>query len=343
MNHTLVSVDLASTVFEVAISHQPGRVAKTKRLPRSKFFAFFATLPPATVVMEACGSAHFWARKLEGVGHRVVLLPPSLVNPYITRNKTDRADAKGILEAYRNAEIRPVPAKSVFQQTLGSLHRIRAGSVHRKTAVINSARGLLREFGIMMPGGARKFVERLRLVVADDELEIPDALRPFLAAKCEEIRALEIQIASVEQQLAALTKDIVLVQQLMSIPGIGLLTATALVAFVGDARRFRSGRRLASYLGLTPREYSSGNRRRLGRISKQGDTYLRTLLVNGARSVLRAAKSKAEPDRLRAWALAVEQTRGHNKAATALANKMARIAWAVWTKDTSYQPLPAAA
>jgi len=194
MDHTLVGVDLASTVFEVAISYQPGRVAKTRRLSRSKFFAFFATLPPATVVMEACGSAHFWARKLQAAGHRVVLLPPSLVNPYVTRNKTDRADAKGLLEAHRNADIRPVPAKSVFQQTLGSLHRIRSGCVQRRTAVINSVRGLLREFGILRPGGARKFVERLRPLVADAEVEIPDALRPFLDAKCHEISALELRI-----------------------------------------------------------------------------------------------------------------------------------------------------
>jgi transposase len=343
MDHTLVGVDIASTVFEVAISYQPGRVAKTKRLRRSRFCSFFATLPPATVVMEACGSAHFWARKLEGFGHRVVLLPPSLVSPYVSRNKTDRADAKAILEAYRNADIRPVPAKSVFQQTLASLHRIRAGAVQARTASINSIRGLLREFGIGLPQGAKTFVERIRPLLADADNEIPGALRPFLAAKCDDIDAFGAQMHEVETQLAALTKDIVLVQQLLTIPGIGLLSATALVAFVGDARRFRSGRHLASFLGLTPREFSSGERRRFGRISKKGDTYLRTLLVNGARAVLGGAKRSQAPDRLRSWSLAIEKTRGHNKAATALANKLARIAWAVWTKDSSYHSTPAAA
>jgi transposase len=343
MNNTLVGVDLASTVFEVAISHKAGRVAKTKRLRRSRFFSFFATLPPATVVMEACGSAHFWARKLEGVGHQVVLLPPSLVSPYVSRNKTDRADAKAILEAHRNADIKPVPAKSVFQQTLASLHRIRAGAVQARTASINNIRGLLREFGILVPHGAKKFVELVRPLLADADNEIPDALRPFLAAKCDDIEALGAQVKEVEVRLGALTKEIVLVQQLLTIPGIGLLSATALVAFVGDARRFRSGRHLASYLGLTPREFSSGERRRLGRISKKGDTYLRTLLVNGARALLGGAKRGKAPDRLRSWSLTIEKTRGHNKAATALANKLARIAWAVWTKDCTYRSVPAAA
>ena len=342
MNHTLVGVDLASTVFEVAISYQPGRVAKTRRLARSRFFPFLATLPRATVVMEACGSAHFWARRLEEVGHQVVLLPPKLVRPYVSRSKTDRADAKALLEAHRNADILPVPTKSPFQQTLAGIHRIRSGAIRSRTAAINSVRGLLREFGIQLPQGAKKFVECVRPLLADAN-EIPDALRPLLLARCDQVEVLKAQIETAEKQLASLTKDIVLVQQLRTIPGVGLLSSTALLAFVGDARRFRSGRHLASFLGLTPREFSSGERRRLGRISKQGDTYLRMLLVNGARAALRAAKIRKTPDRLQSWATSIEKTRGHNKAAAALANKMTRIAWAVWTKDSSYRSLPVAA
>lgn len=340
---TVAAVDIAKVVFEVAISHEPGRVALKRRLPRSGLLSFFAQLPAAAVVMEACGSAHYWARKLQELGHRVVLLPPHQIRPYVTRNKTDRTDAKGILEAYRNADIRPVPVKSVPQQVLVTLHRFRSGWLASRTAHINTLRGLLRELGLVIPVGAEKVLPQVRAFIGDPESEVPEALRPVMAAACDEIQVLSQRIKMTQRQIEAIAEQTPVVERLWSIPGIGLLSATALVAFVGDIQRFPSGRHFASYLGLTPREYSSGLRRRLGRISKRGDAYLRMLLIHGARSILCHAKKTTDHDRLRTWALDLERRVGHNKAAVALANKLARIAWAAWKNNRPYNSLPKAA
>lgn len=339
-NHTLVAVDLAKAVFEVAVSHHPGQVEQQKRYSRETFPLALAQLAPAVVVMEACGSAHFWARRAQALGHTPVLLPPHAVRPYVRRNKTDRTDTKGMLEAYRNEEIHPVPVKSVAQQTLAALHRLRSGWLAERTARINTLRGLLREFGILIPLGARHAVPTAWAYLEDANAEIPDPLRPLLADLCAEIRQLEGRIKLAEQQLAALAAQTPAVARLRSIPAVGLLIATALVAFVGDIQRFPSARHFASYLGLTPRESSSGLRRRLGAISKRGDVYLRTLLIHGARSVLNAASRSKTHDRLRAWALAKQAARGHNKASTALANKLARIVWAVWKYDRVFHSMP---
>jgi transposase len=342
-NHAVTAVDIAKNILEVAVSIQPGRVKERKRLARRNFLTYFATTPRTTVVMEACGSAHHWARQLEGLGHRVVLLPPSLVGSYRRRDKTDRADAKALLEAYRNEDIHPVPVKSVFQQTMTSLHRARSKWMQERTATINTIRGLLRELGQFIPVGAKKVVPLVYVYVGDAESDCPDALRPVLTHMCEEIRGYERSIHDTEVQLERLAKAIPVVAQLRTIPGIGLITATALVAFIGDARRFKNARRFGSYLGLTPKENSSGGKRRLGRISRRGNPYLRHLLIHCARSMMRAASLKTDPDRLRSWALQKAESRGPHKGAAAVANKLARIVWAVWTKNAPYRSLPLAA
>ena len=334
-NDTRIAVDVAKAVFEVAVSVRPGHVARRERLTRDQFLPFMAQQPAATVVMEACGSSHHWGRKLGTLGHKVVLLPPHHVRPYVRGNKTDRTDAKGILEASRNADIHPVPVKSVAQQVLTSLHRLRSGWMGERTARLNALRGLLRELGFFIPVGARNVLPAVWAQLEDADSEIPDALRNVIAEACREIREIEARIKIVERQLEATAEQLPAVALLFTIPGIGLLTATALVAFLGDIRRFPSGRHLASYLGLTPREFSSGLKRHLGRISKRGDGYLRTLLIHGARSVLLHAR-KQRPDRLREWAHNLAQTRVHNKAAVAVANKLARIIWAVWSRHQPY-------
>jgi transposase len=337
MQDTTIAVDLAKSVFEVAVSQRPGKVAERKRLSRGQFSRLLAERAPATVVMEACGTAHFWGREAEARGHRVVLLPPHAVRPYVLRNKTDGADAKALLEAARNEAIRPVPVKSVDQHVLGALHRLRSTWMATRTARLNTLRGLLRELGFSIPVGARQVVPFVFALLSDAESKLPDPMRPVLGEAAREIGELEIRIRAVEDQLEGLASRSALVARLRTIPGVGLLTATALVAFVGDVHRFPSGRHFASYLGLTPRESSSGLQRRLGRISKRGDPYLRMLLIHGARSVLCHAKRAAKPrDRLRAWALDRERSRGHNKAAVALANKLARIAWAVSRSESAY-------
>jgi transposase len=210
-----------------------------------------------------------------------------------------------------------------------------------RTARINCLRGLLRELGVFIPAGARQVIPAVWTLVEDADADVPDALRPFLAELCLEIRQIEARIDRVEKQLQAMAQQLPVVGQLLTIPGVGLLTATALLAFIGDIRRFPSARHLASYIGLTPREYSSGLRRHLGRISKRGDGYLRTLLIHGARSVLLRARAD-QSDRLRDWAHRIGKTHVHNKAAVAVANKMARVVWAVWTHARPYQPTLAA-
>jgi transposase len=217
----------------------------------------------------------------------------------------------------------------VDQQVLTSLHRLRSGWMTERTARLNALRGLLRELGVFIPMGAREVVPFVWSLIEDADSDLPEALRPIFAEACRAIREIEARVKQVERQLEATAEQLPAVEHLRTIPGIGLLIATALVAFIGDIRRFPSGRHFASYLGLTPREYSSGLKRNLGRISKRGDGYLRTLLIHGARSVLVHAR-KQQPDRLREWANNLAKTHVHNKAAVAVANKLARIVWAVW-------------
>lgn len=346
MHATTVGVDLAKTRFELAVSEGEGRVPRRERLTKARFSRFFANLPPSLVVMEACGSAHHWARTLQAQGHEVRLLPAQYVRAYVRRNKTDAADAAALVEAARCADIRPVPLKSVEQQALQYLHRIRQQCQQTRTARVNMLRGMLREFGIDVPVGIERGLRVIReaLEIADNGL--PDVLRPFVEETLQDIRALKQRIQQVEATLQSLTGADPVVRELQKLPGVGLLIATALRAGVGDIQRFPTGRHLASWLGLTAREHSSGERRRLGGISKRGDVYLRTLLVHGARSALQAAKRAAragrELDRLCTWALETERRCGMNKATVALANKVARIIWAVWCHgrafDGNWQP-----
>jgi len=335
---TTIAVDLAKSVFEVAVSTEPGRVCQRRRLTRGQMASFFANRPPATVLMEACGTAHFWGRQIASFGHRVLLLPAQHVCRYRLRDKTDAADALALLEAHRNEKIVPVPVKDPAQQAISSLHRIRSGWIATRTARLNAVRGLLRELGINIPLGAKLVLPRLSEALSQSEGSIPETLHPVLLAAAAEIRSHEQNIKDVDRQLEMLSRSLPAAASLRSVPGIGLLTSTALIASVGDPSRFRNGRRLASFLGLVPREHSSGSSRRLGAITKRGDSYLRTLLTHGARAVLWAAKHDQNPDALRRWALTLQKRRGHNRATIALANKLARIAWAVWSKNTVYQP-----
>jgi len=335
MQTTQVAVDLAKSVFQVAVSHAPGRVDKQHRLSRQRFRNFFLHHPPTHVLMEACGSAHHWGRELQALGHQVSLLPPSHVARYRQGNKTDRADAKALLEAARNEDITPVPVKTLDQQAINALHRLRSGYLGTRTARINAVRGLLREFGIPVPLGARTFLAKAHLALDDDTL--PAYLRAALTQALTEIKELQAKADDLKSQLEHLAPLIPGVPFLMTVPGIGILSATALVASVGDVHRFPSGRSFAAYLGLTPRESSSGGSRRLGPISKRGNRYLRVLLIHGARAALLAAHRTQEPDTLQAWALHTAEARGHNIATVALANRMARIAWRVWRDQRPFQ------
>jgi transposase len=341
MNATTVAVDLAKNVYQVAAADATWRIIEKHRLSRTQFERFFANREVRLVVMEACGSAHYWARQIQALGIEVRLLPPRYIRAYVKRNKTDAADAAALLEAARCADIVPVKIKSIEQQALQCLHRTREQWMRTRTARINSLRGQCREFGLCIAQGARLGMEQMARVVADPQSLLPQLLRIPMRALLDEIRLLEVRIQELEKQLGQLAKQSEPCTTLLSIPGVGLLTATALIAATsGEVSHFKDARHFAAWFGLTPKEHSSGNTRKLGRISKRGDAYVRMLLTHGARSVIHAAATKAKSDqpldRLRRWALDLEARSNRNKAVCALANKMARLCFATLRDHEPY-------
>ena len=341
MDATTVAVDLAKNVFELVAADAQWKVVERARLTRAQFARWFQNRAVRLVVMEACATAHHWARTLGARGIEVRLLPATYVRAYVKRNKTDAADALALLEAARACDIKPVAVKSVEQQALQALHRLRSGWMSTRTRRINTLRGFCREFGMDVSVGAARGLAQIARLLADEHSAIPALLRASMRLALEEIRLMEARIETLERELAQIARHSEACQALASVPGIGLLTSTAMVAAVADPRSFGCARRYASFFGLTPREYSSGEHRYLGRISKRGNRYVRTLLTHGARSVLRAAtvarRAGRQLDRLRSWALELQQRTNHNKATCALANKLARIAWAVWVKHQRFQ------
>jgi transposase len=337
----IVAVDLAKTVFQLAVADSNWRVIEHHRLTRSQFERWFANRNVSLVIMEACGSAHHWARWLSSLGIDVRLLPAAYIRAYVKRNKTDAADACALIEAARCADITPVKIKSVEQQALQGLHRTRSLWMGTRTARINALRGFCREFGIAIVAGSRNGIEQISRVLADPNSAVPTLIRGTMKLLVEEIRMLEARITQLERELTALAKQSPACTTLLSIPGIGLLTATAMVAATsGQVNHFKDARHFASWFGLTPKEFSSGSTRCLGHISKRGDRYLRMLLTHGARSVLRAASvahsAGRQLDALRRWGLIVQGRTNHNKAACALANKLARICYATLRDGEPY-------
>ncbi|MGQ0735743.1 MAG: IS110 family transposase [Acidobacteriota bacterium] len=345
MDATTVAVDLAKDVFEVATANRVGRILERKRLTRRQFEAFVDALPAGTrVVMEACGTAHYWGRRCQAHGHDVQLLPVQYVKPYVRRNKTDRMDTEALLEAARCAGIHPVPLKTPEQQALQALHRVRTQWQRTRTARINTLRGMLREHGIPIALGARTVLTKMPRILEDADNGLPAQLCLALALVSNEVRALERDLRDIDRQLARVAAADPVAQRLLTIPGIGVITATALLGTVAHIHAFRRARHFASWLGLTPSERSSGFRRHLGRISKRGDVYLRGLLTHGARAVLltaqRTLRGKGQGTRFQHWAVAVAARRGHNKAAIAVANKLARVVWAVWRGERDFSDGP---
>jgi transposase len=349
MDIKTIGVDLAKDVFEVAISTELGRVTARRRLTRRQFALFVETLEPGTrVVLEACGTAHYWARRCLARGAEVRLLPAQHVRPYVRRNKTDQADAAALLEADRCAAIHAVPIKTIEHQSFQALHRIRQQWQTTRTGRINVLRALLREQGVFIPGGAVTGMQRVAALLDDPDAAIPPLLRAPIRALVAEVRQLEGHLQAVDRQLETLRRTHPVAARLAQVPGVGPLTATALVGSVPHIGAFHSGRHFASWLGLTPRERSSGHRRHVGCISKRGDIYLRTLLIHGGRAVLRAADVRARRDAtaltpFQRWALQTAARRGHNRTAVAIANKLARFIWAVWLREQDFVARPTAA
>jgi transposase len=335
MKVTTVGLDLAKQVFSVHGVDEHGKAVLKKRVSRGKVLEFFAQLPPSLVGMEACSGAHHWARELERLGHRVGVMAARFVAPYRKSEKNDGNDAEAICEAVSRPSMRFVAVKSTEQQAILVLHRVRQGFTAERTATINQLRGLLAEFGIVLPKGRYQLRAHIEGVLEDAENGIPGLARRAFAELNAHIGDLDQKILAYDRELEALARVSEAAQRLQQIPGIGPITATALVASVADAKAFKNGRQFAAWLGLVPRQYTTGGRVRLGRITQRGDVYLRTLLVHGTRAVLSSTKNK--PDRLSRWAESVRGRRGTRRAAVALAAKNARIAWALLAKGEGYQ------
>jgi transposase len=341
MKFTRSGLDIAKRVFLVHGVDEAGVVRVQKKLPRGKVLEYFAQRESCVIGIEACAGAHYWARELGKLGHTVKLMAAQFVQPYRKSGKNDTNDAEAICEAVGRPNMRFVSVKSVEQQSVLCWHRARSLAVGQRTAQANQIRGLLGEFGLVVPQGIGKLREQLPQILEDAENGLGDLARELLNDLLGQLRHLDEQIAHYERQIQQLARSSAAAERLMAIQGVGPLTASAVVASVGDARVFKNGRQFAAWLGLTPRQHSSGGKSRLGAISKRGDVYLRTLLIHGARSSLtRVAKQQ---DAKSLWAARLMQRRPVNVAAVALAAKHARIIWALLAREVPYRACEAEA
>jgi transposase len=335
MKVTTIGIDLAKNVFQVHGVDERGKPVLRKQLKRKDVVAYFANLERCLIGMEACGSAHYWARKLSGLGHTTRLMAPQFVKPYVKTNKSDRNDAEAICEAVGRPNMRFVPVKTPEQQAVLALHRARQGFVKARTAQANQIRGLLAEFGIVIPQGIGHIAERLPEILEDGENDLPGMLRQLLERLRENLTDMDRQVGEMEQQIKLWHRDNEQSRELEAIPGIGPITASAFVATVGDAKSFKNARQVPAWLGMVPRQDGTGGKVTLGKISKRGDVYLRTMLIHGARSVI--AQIERKPDQADAWLKKLLARRNKNIAAVALAAKNARVAWALLATGRNYQ------
>jgi len=335
MKITTVGIDLAKDVFQVHGVDAHGKAVLRKQLKRKDVVSFFANLEPCLIGMEACGSSHYWARKLAALGHTVRLMAPQFVKPYVKTNKSDRNDAEAICEAVARPNMRFVPVKTGEQQAVLSVHRARQGFVKARTAQANQIRGLLAEFGIVIAKGMGHIAKRLPEILEDGENGVPGMMRELLQRLGENLKEMDKQVGELERQIKLWHRENEQSRKLEAIAGIGPITASAYVASVGDAKSFKNARQVAAWLGMVPRHEGSGGKVKPGRISKRGDVYLRTLLIHGARSVIRQFERK--PDQAEGWLKELLARRHKNIAAVALAAKNARIAWALLAHGRSYQ------
>ena len=332
-----IGVDLAKQVFQVHGVDSHEQVKCRKQLKRAQMLDFFRQLEPCLVAMEACGGSHYWARELIKLGHQVRLIAPQFVKPYVKSGKNDANDAEAICEAASRPTMRFVPIKTAEQQAGQSLHRIRSRLIRARTALVNEIRGLLGEFGLVIAQrGAAAAHRLLQQSLETPDNGLPGKMRELLKELQDELLAHDERLTRFDRELQQQARSDERCQRLLKVEGVGPISATAIVAAVGDAKQFSSARQFAAWLGLVPSQHSSGGKNQLGSISKKGDTYLRTLLIHGARSALLACKEKT--DRRSLWVQQVQCRRNTNIATVALANKNARIIWAILSKGEQYQP-----
>lgn len=326
----LIGLDIAKSVFQVHGSDAEGRPAARRKLRREEVEPYFGRLAPCVIGIEACPSAHYWGRLLRSMGHEVRLLPAQYVRPYVKTNKHDAADAEAICEAMTRPTMRFVPLKEEAQQEVLVIHRVRELLIRQRTQIINAIRGHLAEFGVIGPSRAHRIGLLTALIEDPNDTSIPPVARSALQFLVDQLRQTKAKLEAMEEQLAVVATKVEACRRLMTIPGVGVITATALVASTRDPADFKSGRHFAAWLGLVPRQHSTGGVEKLGGISKRGDGYLRRLLVHGARSVMRWR------GRSWAWLARLRARRPANVAAVAIANKMARTVWALLKHGDSY-------
>ena len=335
MKVTIVGIDLAKSIFQLHGVDAHGKVALQKRVTRAKLRETIAQLPPCLIGMEACSSAQYWAREFQQLGHTVKLISPQFVKPYVKGNKNDSRDAEAICEAVSRPHMRFVPLRTVESQDIQAIHRMRRRLIKERTALVNQVRGLLAERGIVIAQGITKLRAQLPRIVEDLENELTPLSREVMRELYEEVVAVDERVARADALVQRVFTQSAACQKLAQVEGIGPVVATALVAAVGNGKEFAHGRHLAAWLGLVPRQHSSGGKERLLGISKRGDRYLRTLLIHGARATVHHARRKT--DARSRWIMSLEQRRGKNIAAVAIANKNARIAWALLTSNAEYR------
>ncbi len=343
MTISILGIDIAKNTFQLHGADNSGTAVLKKRLPRHKLAAYVANLPACTVVMESCGGANYWARVFQGSGHTVKLISPQFVKPFVKTNKNDANDAQAIVEAASRPSMHFVPIKQVEQQDIQSIHRIRTRIVKNRTALINEIRGLCLEYGVVVATGAARVKSSLCAIIADSANELTVYSRASMQDLYKELVDIEARLKKLDTKIRELCRQDERCQRILKVPGIGPLTATAAVAAVPNPKEFRNGRHMSAWLGLVPRQSSSGDKQVLLGISKRGDRYLRTLLIHGARAVLSHCKD-ADNDYGR-WVIRKKATLSHNKAAVALANKNARIIWSMLStgEEFSYGVQTAAA
>ena len=335
MQVATMGFDIAKNSFQVHGADDRGKVVLRRKLSRGKVLEFFANLPRCLVGMEACGGAHYWARELIKFGHDVRLMPPQYVKPYVKTNKHDAADAEACCEAVQRPGMRFVPVKSERQQSLLMLHRIRDRLIAERTATINAIRGLMAEFGIVAAQRGAGLKELLAIISDLEDERLPPLARELLVEQAEQLRAIEARIADLDGRLVRQARDDEASRGLTDVPGIGPVIATAMVATIGDATLFASSRSFAAWLGLTPRQHATGGRERLLGISKRGDGYVRRQLMHGARSLVRVAKGR--DGKLWSWINDLLARRPFNVVVAAVANKLARIVWAILSRGEVYR------
>ena len=336
MKISLVGLDIAKSIFHLSAVNQAGKQVKKKVLKRPQVLSFFSQLEPCTVAMEACGSAHHWARQFQALGHQVKLIAPQYVKPFVNGNKNDYNDAQGIAEAAQRPNMRFVPIKSLEQHDIQMVHRLRERLVKNRTALVNQIRGLLAEYGLVINKGVAAVRKELPFILGDAENGITVMARESFFTLHEELKELDEKLQTCEKKIIAINRSHEACQRLDEIIGIGPVTATAIYAAIGHGHDFENGRHFSAWTGLVPKQHSSGGKANLMGISKRGNAYLRTLFIHGARAVLRYAEGKE--DSFSRWAASLKERRGSNKACVAVANKLARMAWVVLAKDERYRP-----